>query len=309
MTLPTEQQGVAVEGNAQDIVQKEGVNDARTKAAPAPSSRSFAKSSPTPKSTKPVHSASEAPATENTVEKHRKEATRPTTSTSDASVSESAGRSTTPRSAIPVVPVVPAVPKSSPKAARASTADKATEDSRAAASQAEEAEATAADPGASDQPQQEEKASPKPAARRPVSSWSALFARPGASASKSQSGADGSSHGSANGVSSAHGGQAANGDAARSPGNASPISAALRAYRVGTPQKIKFIEPRGLINIGNMCYMNSVGFCQLRRLFAFWGLTFGTRFFKFFFTVSHFTISWTKSLRGCLSASRARRPF
>ena len=40
--------------------------------------------------------------------------------------------------------------------------------------------------------------------------------------------------------------------------NTSSLAEALRAYRVGGGEKISFLEPRGLINPGNMCYMNSV---------------------------------------------------
>lgn len=41
--------------------------------------------------------------------------------------------------------------------------------------------------------------------------------------------------------------------------NASSIAEAIRTYKVGgAEQKTVFLEPRGLINTGNMCYMNSV---------------------------------------------------
>lgn len=40
--------------------------------------------------------------------------------------------------------------------------------------------------------------------------------------------------------------------------NASSLAEALRAYQVSNVHKIAFLEPRGLINTGNMCYMNSV---------------------------------------------------
>lgn len=41
--------------------------------------------------------------------------------------------------------------------------------------------------------------------------------------------------------------------------NSSSLSEAIRGYSVGRSDKVAFIEPRGLINTGNMCYMNSVG--------------------------------------------------
>jgi len=40
--------------------------------------------------------------------------------------------------------------------------------------------------------------------------------------------------------------------------NASSLAQALQAYRPGTPDRLAFLEPRGLVNTGNMCYMNSV---------------------------------------------------
>lgn len=38
----------------------------------------------------------------------------------------------------------------------------------------------------------------------------------------------------------------------------SSVVDAINAYRVKAPEAIPFLEPRGLINTGNMCYMNSV---------------------------------------------------
>ncbi|KAI0514491.1 hypothetical protein F5B22DRAFT_637058 [Xylaria bambusicola] len=40
--------------------------------------------------------------------------------------------------------------------------------------------------------------------------------------------------------------------------NASSLADALRDYEVSSGQKLAFLEPRGLVNTGNMCYMNSV---------------------------------------------------
>lgn len=39
---------------------------------------------------------------------------------------------------------------------------------------------------------------------------------------------------------------------------ASVLADAIRSYRVDSIEKVSFLEPRGLINGGNMCYMNSV---------------------------------------------------
>ena len=56
------------------------------------------------------------------------------------------------------------------------------------------------------------------------------------------------------------------GEAATRPGasqklpksNAENMAEAIREYQVGSLDKVSIIEPRGLINTGNMCYMNSV---------------------------------------------------
>jgi ubiquitin carboxyl-terminal hydrolase 10 len=37
-----------------------------------------------------------------------------------------------------------------------------------------------------------------------------------------------------------------------------PLAEALRQYNVQSATKLAFLEPRGLVNTGNMCYMNSV---------------------------------------------------
>ena len=44
------------------------------------------------------------------------------------------------------------------------------------------------------------------------------------------------------------------------PTKASTLAEVLRSFNVkeNTATKIAFIEPRGLVNTGNMCYMNSV---------------------------------------------------
>lgn len=51
----------------------------------------------------------------------------------------------------------------------------------------------------------------------------------------------------------------------------------LQSFSVSSDSKISFLEPRGLINTGNMCYMNSVR--HLHSYMAFL-LIFDTRFYK-----------------------------
>ena len=72
--------------------------------------------------------------------------------------------------------------------------------------------------------------------------------------------------------------------------------------------KIAFTKPRGLVNTGNMCYMNSV--CDLeyphgptkRKLIP-------GRFFKFFYIVYHFTTFSTMSANMRPTASKARHQW
>ena len=37
-----------------------------------------------------------------------------------------------------------------------------------------------------------------------------------------------------------------------------PLAEAIRGFSVNSNAKVSFLEPRGLVNTGNMCYMNSV---------------------------------------------------
>lgn len=41
------------------------------------------------------------------------------------------------------------------------------------------------------------------------------------------------------------------------------VADALKTYSVENEATISFLEPRGLVNTGNMCYMNSVSFCSV----------------------------------------------
>lgn len=151
------------------------------------------------------------------------------------------------RPAAPAVPVVPVLPKQGPKP---STSDSPVTTEDAAKSDDQEAVAAAsAEPhanGTNDPP--------SPVARAAPTSWANLFAKTSARASVNGSGLNGS--------------DAANGDSAAgannfpgsafSKSNASSLAEAIQSYRVENNDKIDFLEPRGLINTGNMCYMNSV---------------------------------------------------
>lgn len=47
------------------------------------------------------------------------------------------------------------------------------------------------------------------------------------------------------------------------------LADALKSFSVDSENKITFIEPRGLVNTGNMCYMNSVSALELGLLVCF----------------------------------------
>jgi ubiquitin carboxyl-terminal hydrolase 10 len=93
-----------------------------------------------------------------------------------------------------------------------------------------------------------------PPPRQPPSSWANLFAKT-ASLDRERAG-------ESDGVARANG--PSNSDAIEDSSatfpktNSGSLGEAIRAYSVGRAEKIAFIEPRGLINTGNMCYMNSV---------------------------------------------------
>jgi ubiquitin carboxyl-terminal hydrolase 10 len=59
----------------------------------------------------------------------------------------------------------------------------------------------------------------------------------------------------------------------------------LMSFSVDSHKKIPFLEPRGLVNTGNLCYMNSVSILPVSTLYA----ADHTRFFKFFFSAFHST--------------------
>ncbi|KAG6053594.1 hypothetical protein E4U17_004565 [Claviceps sp. LM77 group G4] len=76
------------------------------------------------------------------------------------------------------------------------------------------------------------------------SSWAKLFASSDVSAGK---GADSE-------TATSMGGSGSN----LSPAHKSSLAEVIRSFRVDSNRRVSLIEPRGLINTGNMCYMNSV---------------------------------------------------
>ncbi|CAK7230544.1 hypothetical protein SCUCBS95973_007610 [Sporothrix curviconia] len=148
------------------------------------------------------------------------------------------------RAAVAVIPALP-VRQAENKPSNAAEPAKAEIAAAIASANASPAEGEAASNGdaAAD-------AAPPPAPSG-LKSWANLFTKTAA----------------AGGIAGANGGAATNGHAANgtngtsgafTKANANSLAEAVSSYRVGSSSKVAFIEPRGLINTGNMCYMNSV---------------------------------------------------
>lgn len=165
--------------------------------------------------------------------------------------------------AVPVLPALPALPKSSPKDVKPVRAEKPST-SEAATDTTKESVVTnaapteAADASAEAEPKAAE-AIPEPQPRAPPTSWANLFAKSKTGGSGKAAGPNGSA--TTTGV-NGHAADGANGSNGATPAlsktNSSSVAEAIQAYHVGDSEKISFLEPRGLINTGNMCYMNSV---------------------------------------------------
>ncbi|KAI5857319.1 cysteine proteinase [Durotheca rogersii] len=169
------------------------------------------------------------------------------------------------RAAVPAVPIVPVIPKAGPKDGKVAPGaeNKPSQQSQATQQAAADVSAEAADTP-SDSSQAETKPEPAPApAKVGPKLWTGLFAR-AASADSAQGGtatSDPTSTGAVPSVTTSEDAAPTSGGAGTggfSKSNASSLAEALRAYCVDGGQKISFLEPRGLINPGNMCYMNSV---------------------------------------------------
>lgn len=197
----------------------------------------------------------------------------PTTPTTPASISRShadtassntpaSGTKTTPRVAVPALPVVPALPKASAKEAKASRAEKQPTDVVPAVAEASTPTSTDAAPAsAAPEPEVTEPAANPPAKAPPPSSWAKLFAKPAVGASGRGAAPDGTAQAAAtvNGTESNGTNGATNGAVNNfSKTSSGSVAEAVQAYRLGGNEEVPFLEPRGLINTGNMCYMNSV---------------------------------------------------
>ncbi|KAK0652996.1 hypothetical protein B0T16DRAFT_109312 [Cercophora newfieldiana] len=98
-----------------------------------------------------------------------------------------------------------------------------------------------------------------PAAPKVIASWADLLKSQATASSKKAVASNTAAHAQTNG----HAAAAVANSTTGIPGgftnpNGSAIAEALRAFSPGSAEVLAFLEPRGLKNTGNMCYMNSV---------------------------------------------------
>lgn len=152
------------------------------------------------------------------------------------------------KTAAAAVSIMPAVPKTLPKETSRPASEKATDDSQSPATFTNLPATEAVAPSTETAGQVAQVEEPKPIMPAPKAwstpkSWTGLF----------NSGAPASS------LTNGHGNVAA----ASGLGNPSveTLAESLRSFSASSNDaKVAFLEPRGLVNTGNMCYMNSVSF-------------------------------------------------
>lgn len=120
-----------------------------------------------------------------------------------------------------------------------------------------EAQKPTEEPQVTEEPQTAEPASePAPPVRAPPTSWANLFAKTPVAAVMTLNG-ENDAAGEADTVAAAEGSTGVIPSTLKA--NATSVAEAIQSYKVGGAEhKNAFLEPRGLINTGNMCYMNSV---------------------------------------------------
>jgi ubiquitin carboxyl-terminal hydrolase 10 len=144
---------------------------------------------------------------------------------------------------VPAVPIIPALPKTSVRDTPKQATDKAAEEVQpqepAADVNVEEHKAEEVQAGTTEVETPAPAAAPK--AWSAPKTWSGLFNANGTVNTSATSGS---------GVANIPG---------NSKANTESLAEALRSFNaVSNDAKVAFLEPRGLINTGNMCYMNSV---------------------------------------------------
>lgn len=144
------------------------------------------------------------------------------------------------RAAVPAVPVVRAIPKSQPKSTPSTTPQK-TNGEAPCEVKSTTSEATNGDETKEPATEEVKATPPPPKAWATPRAWTGLFGSSGAPAAPT----------------TANGGQ--NGASGFGKKNSDSLAEALRSFNAqAKDSKVSFLEPRGLVNTGNMCYMNSV---------------------------------------------------
>ncbi|KAA8569777.1 hypothetical protein EYC84_001357 [Monilinia fructicola] len=174
------------------------------------------------------------------------ESTVPTTPSSTQPSSLTTTEEATPvatksqRAAVPAVPVIRTIPKSQPKSVPSTSPQNTNEEITAEAK--ETASEVAPEDGTKEPLAEETKVAQPPAkAWATPRAWTGLFGSSGAPTAPT------TANGSNNGTSGFN------------KKNAESLAEALRSFNAeAKDSKISFLEPRGLVNTGNMCYMNSV---------------------------------------------------
>lgn len=149
------------------------------------------------------------------------------------STSQAHGRRNT-RTAVPIIPALPAKPATRPKTASS--------DGPATPSQSAPAADATAGPTTPLKVPEDSPVASSPAKVEVPKSWADLVRAKNAGAAAAASAVQ-------NGAAPING---------TSTSRAGSVAEAFRQYNVNDDEKVAFLEPRGLVNTGNMCYMNSV---------------------------------------------------
>ncbi|KAG9762788.1 cysteine proteinase, partial [Aureobasidium melanogenum] len=218
-------------GNDAVALPSRGAASTREPAADATQSKASTVAAPSQ-----LPSAQETPATSQAPSEIDAGTATPSSTLADASkvtTPQSQAKKDT-RSAVPIVPAVPAVPAARPKTASSEAVPIAVNTPEPGTSAVEPA---VAQPEASAETKPAEPATPAPKAA--PKSWADLMrSKNSAAAAASSTVVNGT--GPANGA---------------VPSRASTLAGALKQFNVDDNDKIAFLEPRGLVNTGNMCYM------------------------------------------------------
>lgn len=144
----------------------------------------------------------------------------------------------------PAIPIVPALPKASPREAKKPLVEKAAVVKADEAKVAENGHTESLKDGDEVDEVVKEEETPvveAPKAWSKPKQWAGLFSKPGVATSTTS--------------------ESERNTPAAAQTNAESLAEALNKFNAESKEaKVAFLEPRGLVNTGNMCYMNSVSF-------------------------------------------------